>query len=295
MKGKELRFTLFTALLLLVSAFGNSETVFGKALKTSGYSLTIYVDEGFGERNGHVFVGLTAGQTTVYGGWYSENKAFDAIWGGNGGVIKNDQPLAACGWDVKKTYGITPEGYQRAMRAMSDWERSGKPWSIANHCGDFAETIARMAGAPVNLPSSITSGTRPELFGKYLRDGGGESAVSTFPVNSFVNAGITVRNGDKISIKAEGSVRFGDVAGSGSPEGVIFGTFFNYFDNIPHGALVGRIYRAGAADLDDWFYIGKATEGYARSDGILQLNVNDTFPFDNRGKFQVRVKVCRQR
>ena len=70
------------------------------------------------------------------------------MWGGDGGIIKNDEHIAACGWDVKKTYNITQEGYQMAIVGKMIGQTPASPGRLSHHCGDFAETIAQMAGVP---------------------------------------------------------------------------------------------------------------------------------------------------
>jgi hypothetical protein len=258
------------------------------------YQITIYVDEGRGQRNGHVFFGLTAGQTTVYAGWHSVNKALAPLALG-GGEVRNDKSLInSCKWDVKKTYNITQSDYQRALQVMNKWDTDGRAWAITHHCGDFAEAVALAAGVPIQLPKvPFDIDTRPGLFGEYLRDRQGEIGAETFYVHSYVNTRTVVKRGDKISIKASGKVKFGSWVGWGGPEGIVgVSDSYNFFDNILHGSLIGRIKTANAGNWDDWGYIGKGAETISEVSGVLELNVNDNEPENNEGNFEVEIRVC---
>jgi len=95
------------------------------------------------------------------------------VFGTDGGVIKDDSEHALKAWDVKKTYPITEAGYKRVVDAVQNWEKSGRPWSVRHHCGDFAEAMAQEAGLDVHLPVRFTGRTRPGLFGEWLDKHGG--------------------------------------------------------------------------------------------------------------------------
>jgi len=134
------------------------------------YSITLFSDEGKGKMNGHVFIALSDGTETVYRGWYSNTKAYTAVFGTDGGRLQDDTHHE---WDVKKTYSITKAGYDHATDAIEHWRTSGQPWSVNHHCGDFAEAMAQEAGVDIKLPRQWTGRTRPGLFGEWLEDHGG--------------------------------------------------------------------------------------------------------------------------
>jgi len=117
---------------------------------------------------------------------------------------------------------------------------------------------------------------------------GRKYAVQT---NSHINTGISVNPGDKIRVQASGRIRFGFVAGSGGPMGIIFNPDYNYFIDIPHGQLMGRIKQFGAPELDGWFPIGEGREFVVRSQGVLEFAVNDNNPRDNAGRFRIEVII----
>ncbi len=110
-------------------------------------------------------------------------------------------------------------------------------------------------------------------------------------VNHHVDSGIKVTKGDKISIRASGEVTFGIMAGSGGPEGINFFPSYNYFENLSHGCLIGRI---AQSEDDPWTYIGASADFTADRSGELQFNVNDNDPSNNVGEFEVKITVCKQ-
>jgi hypothetical protein len=269
---------------------------------TTGHSLTIYVDEG-GPLWGHVIVALTDGTNTVVKGWRPEKQGVLAPWGGEGGIVADEEgTVSSCQWDVKKTYEISPEGYQRAMKAIVDWKHNGQPWARWNHCGDFAETIARMAGAPIDLPENVLDpSNRPGQFGEYLRT---QEPDNIYSLHSLLNTGLRIQAGDRIQLKATGTVRLGENIGSAGPDGKGFflalGVLpmeihpsYNLIPAWPHGSLIGRVFVPGEGTREGWSYIGSGKEIRATRSGILELNLNDTQPEDNLDDFQVSVKVCK--
>lgn len=112
-----------------------------------------------------------------------------------------------------------------------------------------------------------------------------------FNTNSHINTGISVNPGDKIKITASGRIVFGFFAGSGGPRGIIFNPDYNYFVDIPHGHLIGRIRLFGMQDLDGWFPVGEGREIVVNKAGVLEFAVNDNKPGDNTGNFRIEVTI----
>jgi hypothetical protein len=275
---------------VFVFALGASDAAFCQGGNSSGYQLTIYADEGTDslEPFGHVFIGLSDGQSTEYLGWNPSNHVED-----------ESKYISQCEWDVRKTYNITKSGYEKALQVINEWNTSKlKIYNVTRpgfHCGDFAEAVAKAAGVSIDLSWQITRGgrNRPGLFGEYLREHGAEVSADTYYVNNYVNTRILIRRGDKVMVKASGRVNFGLLAGSGGPEGVDFGTDYNYISVCEHGCLIGRIHAPGGDE--GWACIGNETEEISERTGILELDVNDNDPDNNKGKFIVEVKICRSR
>ncbi len=133
------------------------------------YTMTIFVDEGHGELNGHVFVCLSDGTNSIYRGFYSKHRSVTALAGLDSGEVRDD---AHHYWDVKKPYRITPAGYANGLKAIENWRSNGQNWTLHSHCGDFVEYVAGEAGANLNLPRTILGTNRPGVFGEYLREHG---------------------------------------------------------------------------------------------------------------------------
>jgi hypothetical protein len=135
------------------------------------YSLTIFVEEGAGELNGHVFLSISDGNKNEVLGFYSKNKLL-AVASMGGGEIRDDSKT---NWDVRKTYQLTKQGYIEAKRAIQKWRSEDEAWWVNHHCGDFVETVAKAARVGPDLPWTATGRNRPGIFGEYLRAHGGET------------------------------------------------------------------------------------------------------------------------
>jgi len=146
------------------------------------YSLTIFVDKGEGELNGHVFVKLSDGKNNLYFGFHANEavtdefgKATAAVRLG-GGEIRDDAKLRR---DVSRTYNITKSGFENALRAVEEIRKTGPSWWVNNHCGDFAEGVANAAGVPLHLPWTATGRDRPSIFAEYLIQHGGKQLAAS--------------------------------------------------------------------------------------------------------------------
>jgi hypothetical protein len=286
-----LRVTLAVLSIMIVSA--------GKAY-CGAFQLTIYVDEGHGELNGHVFFGLTGGDSTVFAGWYSHDKTLAPLAKG-GGEIRDDSSLVySCDWDIKKRYEITSEGYLQALVIMNKWNTDGLPWALRHNCADFSEAVAVAAGIKVGLPfgPEKLGGNRPGIFGDYLRRNGGDAGESTFRLNGPITTGIDIQSNETVSFTASGEVSFGENVGSAGPEGktkflwgpllIDIDTSLNLVRSLNHGSVIARV-----GGSSTWRYVGPENLVTFGQSGTLELSVNDRFPDDNKGVFEVKVKLCR--
>jgi hypothetical protein len=172
---------ILAVLCLSTSQFANQQTK---------YTLTIFVDEGRGKLTGHVFILLSDGKNEIYRGFYpnevlEELEAMGGIPGPlfmiAGGEIRDDSKVVTefgkapnlHHWDVKRTYNISREGFNRALEGMEAVKTQGDKWWLTQHCGEFAEAIAKVAGVNLELPGFIGLRNRPKVFGEYLRQHGG--------------------------------------------------------------------------------------------------------------------------
>jgi Group XII secretory phospholipase A2 precursor (PLA2G12) len=119
--------------------------------------------------------------------------------------------------------------------------------------------------------------------------------VTTFQTNSYINTGISIRSGDRIRIRATGTIRFGLFASSGGPNGIIIDPTYNYFVDVPHGRLMARFYRPGMGDLEGWSPIGvgwdQVREVELPAPGVLEFLVNDNEPGNNSGAFRIEITI----
>jgi hypothetical protein len=158
------------------------------------YTLTIYVDEGNGAIAGHVFVELSDGKNHLYHGFYPE-EAYTDFFGKEVALLRLSGEFRDDGhhpWDVKRSYNITKDGFEKAERGVEQAKKQGSKWWLTNHCGDFAERVAKEAGVPIQLPLTVTGRDRPAVFGSYLREHGGvtnsQQFKETYPDEDFLSS-----------------------------------------------------------------------------------------------------------
>ena len=105
-------------------------------------------------------------------------------------------------------------------------------------------------------------------------------------VDSYMNStNIVVKKGDKIYLRATGTVSLGVLAGKGTPEGIEGFKSYNQVSGINHGALMGKI------GSGEWFLVGTAKTIVAARSGVLQLAINDGEPINNSGSFIVDYSI----
>ncbi|MCY7323362.1 MAG: hypothetical protein LH660_16535 [Phormidesmis sp. CAN_BIN36] len=219
--------------------------------------------------------------------------------------------------------GVPPEDVDKAMRTR--FPKSSFPYyepangSSKSVCDDkFLVEMSRICeSAPSGLDTVCrTAGAVPyykfvDEFGKkaydaaqskqasYIRDVYdwlSTLKVTKFQTNSYINTGISIRSGDKIRIRASGTIIFGRFfVRSGGPNGIIFNPIYKYFSDVPHGRLMARFRQPGMKALDGWAPISEewdqVREVKLPSSGVLEFLVNDNKPGDNRGKFRIEVTI----
>lgn len=103
--------------------------------------------------------------------------------------------------------------------------------------------------------------------------------------SSPLNTKLFVRKGDKIVVRARGTINFRGGGWEIGPEGNSqYGTFMN----VPMGALVGRI-----GTSTNWFQVGEKWQGKAAKDGFLHLAVamNPEYLKLSSGTYEVTIEV----
>lgn len=105
----------------------------------------------------------------------------------------------------------------------------------------------------------------------------------------WMNSGVSVATGQKVSITASGTVNtYGGRDGSNNdPDGqtAICGAIECPVQGVGYGALIGRVENTKS------FFIGTDLEFTATWDGQLYFTVNDWECDDNSGKFDLDVRV----
>jgi len=110
--------------------------------------------------------------------------------------------------------------------------------------------------------------------------------VDTWGVNSFKSVtDVYVKKGQEVTILATGKVKVGDFMGSVTPAGISGYSIYNIVKNYNHGALMARI---GGGN---WTYIGNKATFTAKKNGVLYFKINDKFPDNNEGSFNVKYVV----
>ena len=162
-----------------------------------------------------------------------------------------------------------------SFRTANGEERRLRPADIARiYLGNYPRAETRPAQAP----------TEPEITTQ------GGSGIAVAANQPWTRTGITVREGDMVSFTATGQIRLSSDANDvATPSGARSG---RQAPNAPApgvlaGALLGRV-------GNSTFGIGEQTQPLRMpASGELLLGVNDDAHADNRGQFNVDVKVNR--
>jgi hypothetical protein len=126
--------------------------------------------------------------------------------------------------------------------------------------------------------------------------GTGERVISVAANAQWVDTGITVRQGDKVTFAASGDVTLSaDTNDKAKPGGSVTQrrAASAPVPDAPAGALIARIGRNARSAAGPAFAIGDRTQVDMPSGGRLFLGVNDDHAGDNSGQFEVRIKVDR--
>jgi hypothetical protein len=108
----------------------------------------------------------------------------------------------------------------------------------------------------------------------------------------WVDTGIDVHPGERLSFSATGSLRYTDAKSDNSPDGLPRG-FRDLlrilpFNDAGRGALIGRV---GASDTSDPFLIGKKHDLVAPSAGRLIIGINQTASDTADGTYKVQITI----
>ncbi len=104
--------------------------------------------------------------------------------------------------------------------------------------------------------------------------------------SSPLNTKLLVHKGDKVVVKASGTISFRNGGWEIGPEGnAQYGSFMN---NFPMGSLIGRIGTSA-----NWFKVGDKWQGKAAKDGVLHLALamNPEYLKMSSGTYEVTIEV----
>lgn len=135
--------------------------------------------------------------------------------------------------------------------------------------------VACIVGAATMIASSLlafTQGAAP--------DAANRSVVAVSAQYPWIDSGLIVRKGDRLTFRAEGTIRWGDranhVAGPGG--------YGAKAGKVGAGGLIGRVGFSGKP-----FPIGNSAIISMPKDGKLFLGINDFVFADNSGAFSVTI------
>jgi flagellar basal body rod protein FlgC len=113
--------------------------------------------------------------------------------------------------------------------------------------------------------------------------------VDVIAKRDWTSSGLIVKRGDRIRIRASGTVTLDPNSGVTSPpEGIDQQDPKKLMQDRPTGSLIAVI----GADNDDFIFIGRSTEFTAARDGLLFLSVNEGTLSDNSGSFKAVIEVA---
>ena len=107
----------------------------------------------------------------------------------------------------------------------------------------------------------------------------GENKIKITPWTNYTH--ISLKKGDRIDLKAYGSITLGVFSVPCYPNGISGFRTHNIDSRYNHGCLLGKIGKG------NWFYVGSEKTIVADRDGLLQLRINDDKESDNDGYFEV--------
>ena len=209
--------------------------------------------------------------------WHASRDAFDWLDRNNDGVLSRTEVVGEDveqsdlfgGLDANNDEVITPD----------EWQWSRRSFARQDQNGDGQLTRRELTNA--ELQSQETSVGAVGTSGR---------AVVVEAARGWVDTGIDVRLGDRISIDASGTVTLSNNGSDfAEPAGSRLGRRAESapLRNDPAGALIARI-NTGAPLL-----IGNRRTFAAADSGRLYLAVNDDFFDDNTGEYRAMVSVGR--
>ncbi len=152
---------------------------------------------------------------------------------------------------------------------------------------DMYDVVLRTHSEASNSEQSIPNPTSKSWLARLWESitGRGSTSKIVDVSSSSSTTSIQVKAGDRLKLQASGEISLGFFAGSGGPDGIEGYEIYRKVSALRHGALIGRV------GDGDWFLVGSGKELVTQTDGILYLEVNDSDPSNNQGKFTVQCQI----
>ncbi|RRB09384.1 hypothetical protein [Larkinella rosea] len=128
----------------------------------------------------------------------------------------------------------------------------------------------------------------PDEYNKYVNSVINNDKGTLVVTPTSCETRIFLNAGDKVNIKAGGSIRLGAFAGYGGPDGINGFTDYNFTPNARHGALVYT-----HSGINGWHLAGSNNTLTTDKAGFLWLSLNDKSIDDDEGQFIVNYEIIR--
>lgn len=186
-----------------------------------------------------------------------------------------------------RTHPLTQERIENAIEEIENSNYTGGGIKDSEEFRNFKDRVR-------SLPQPVQNVLERLLGGNFINSGSGGKVVKlekTIEVpgdTAFLNTDIFVNVGDIVEIKADGEISLGGISNTScGPDGTVsMGGFVKKpLDYEPTGCLIGKI------GSGSYFKIGNYKKFVSEDVGILLLGINDGNPFDNGGKFKVKIRI----
>jgi Ca2+-binding EF-hand superfamily protein len=208
--------------------------------------------------------------------WHASRDAFDWLDRNRDGVLSRTE-IGGDDTAQADLFGSLDTNNDNVI-TQNEWQWSSRSFARQDQNGDGQLTRRELTNAELE---STRGGTAVGTSGR---------AITVEGARGWIDTGIEVQRGDRISIDASGTMRLSNNADDvAEPSGARSGRRADAapLRNDPAGALIARI-EDGAPVL-----VGNQRAFTANGSGRLFLSVNDDFFADNVGAYRATVSVSR--